>query len=150
MDALNVFLSFLAAILAGLIVYFQYYYKQKVNRDTRLLSFFRFVTFLGMMLLLINPGFVKTEMQIIKPKLQLAVDNSESIMYSKSENIVRHLVDNFESDDELKDRFEINRFHFGERLSSDTLLSFNESQTNIYKGIEDLNLISSQKSAPIV
>ena len=150
MDALNVFLSFLAAILAGLIVYFQYYYKQKVNRDTRLLSFFRFVTFLGMMLLLINPGFVKTEMQIIKPKLQLAVDNSESIMYSKSENIVRQLVDNFESDDELKDRFEINRFHFGERLSSDTLLSFNESQTNIYKGIEDLNLISSQKSTPIV
>jgi len=150
MDALNVFLSILAFLLAGLIVYYQYYYRQKAGKDTRLLSFFRFLTFLGILLLLINPGFIQTEMEIVKPKLLLAVDNSESIRYSGSDKIVRQLVHDLESDKELKDRFEINRFRFGERLSADTLLGFYESQTNIYKGIEDLNLISNQKSSPIV
>jgi hypothetical protein len=150
MDALNVFLSMLAVLLAGLIVYFQYYYRQKVSKDTRLLSLLRFVTLLGMLLLLINPGFVQTELEVIKPKLLLAVDNSESIAHSGSEKTVRQLVEDFESDEELQRRFEMNRFQFGERLSSDTSLGFNETQTNIYKGVEDLNLISNQSSSPIV
>lgn len=150
MDALNISLSILAILLAGLIVYFQYYYRQTINRDIKLLSFFRFVTIFGIMMLLINPGFIQTELDIIKPKLLLAVDNSESIKYSGSEKIVRQMVKDFESDKELNDRFEMNRFQFGERLSSDTLLSFNESQTYIFKAIEGLNLFSNKHSSPIV
>jgi len=150
MDALNLFLSMLAVVLAGLLVYYQYYYKQKVNHDIRILSFFRFITLFGIIMLLINPGFNQIKTEIIKPKLMLGVDNSGSILHLGADQKVRQLLVELESDQELKKRFDVNRFRFGERLNPDTILSFNETQTNIFKAIEDLNLMSTQKSSPIV
>ena len=150
MDALNIFLSILAVVIAGLIVYYQYYYKQKVSQDSKILSLFRFVTFFGILMLLINPGFIQNSTEIIKPNLMLAVDNSESIAHSGSEEIVRQLVYDFNTDRELNKRFDMISFQFGERLSSDTLLNFEESQSNIYKAVKDINLVSSQKSSPII
>jgi len=150
MDALNIFLSILAVVIAGLIVYYQYYYKQKVSQDSKILSLFRFVTFFGILMLLINPEFIQNSTEIIKPNLMLAVDNSESIAHSGSEEIVRQLVDDFNTDRELNKRFDMISFQFGERLSSDTLLNFEETQSNIYKAVKDINLVSSQESSPII
>ena len=150
MDALNIFLTILAVVIAGLIVYYQYYYKQKLSQDSKILSIFRFVTFLGILMLLINPRFIQHSTEIIKPDLMLAVDNSESITHLGSEKIVKQLVYNFNTDKELNQRFEMNSFQFGERLSADTLLNFEATQSNIYSAIKDLNLVSNQKSSPII
>jgi len=150
MDALNIFLSILAVVIAGLIVYYQYYYKQKLSQDSKILSLFRFVTFFGILMLLINPVFVQNSTEIIKPNLMLAIDNSESIAHSGSEEIVRQLIDDFKTDGELNKRFDINSFQFGVRLSSDTLLNFEETQSNIYQAVKDINLVSNQKSSPII
>ena len=150
MDGLNLFLSVLAVVLAGVMVYYQYYHKQQINSDTRILSFFRFLTLLGILLLLINPRFIQNEHEIVKPALMLAVDNSGSISHLKADEKVRQLVYELETDQELKQRFDISRFGFGDLLSPDTLLSFTEKQTNIFKAIEDLNQMSTQKAAPIV
>lgn len=150
MDALNIFLSILAVAIAGLIVYYQYYYKQKVSQDSKILSLFRFITFFAILMLLINPEFIQNSTEIIKPKLMLAVDNSESIAHSGSEKIVRQLVSDFNKDVALNERFDMSRFQFGERLSSDTLLNFEATQSNIYKAVKDMNLVSSQKSSPII
>ena len=150
MDALNIFLSILAVVIAGLIVYYQYYYKQKLSQDSKILSLFRFVTLFGILMLLINPKFIQHSTEIIKPNLMLAVDNSESIAHSGSEEIVRQLVNNFNTDRELNERFDMNSFQFGERLSADTLLNFEETQSNIYRAVKDINLVSNQKSSPII
>jgi len=150
MDALNIFLIILAVVIAGLIVYYQYYYKQNLSQDSKILSLFRFVTFFGILMLLINPGFIQNSTEIIKPNLMLAVDNSESIAHLGSEEIVRQLVYDFNTDEELNKRFDISSFQFGGGLSSDTLLSFEETQSNIYQAVKDINLVSSQKSSPII
>ncbi len=150
MDALNIFLSILAVVIAGLIVYYQYYYKQKLSQDSKILSLFRFVTFFAILMLLINPGFIQNSTEIIRPNLMLAIDNSESIAHSGSEEIVRQLLDDFKTDQELNKRFDMNSFQFGERLSSDTLLNFEETQSNIYQAVKDINLVSSQESSPII
>ncbi len=57
----------------------QYYYKHKVSQDSKILSLFRFVTFFGILMLLINPGFIQNSTEIIKPNLMLAVDNDQDL-----------------------------------------------------------------------
>lgn len=150
MEALQLFLIFLAFAVSGVIVYYQYVRGQKLKKTGKLLSFLRFVTLFSIFLLLINPGFQQKEFKIIKPELLLGVDNSSSIVFGGSDGEVRQIVAEIISDKDLNDKFDIRRFNFGKSLSYDTLLHFKEDQTNIYNAIEMLNEAGGQKTAPIV
>ena len=150
MEALQLFLIFLAIAVSGAIVYYQYMHGRKLSKTEKLPAFLRFMTLLGVFMLLINPGFRQKEFKIIKPELLLATDNSSSVVYGGSADAMRQIVGEIISDKELINKFDIRRFKFGKSLSLDTLLDFKEDQTNINSAIEALHEAGGQNTAPIV
>ena len=150
MNALNLFLSVLAFLIAGLIVYFQYYHKQKINSDTKLLSLLRFLSLFCILILLINPKFEQNYSEIHKPSLLLGIDNSSSITHLEREEVLNELRQFFLKDKDLNDRFDIEVYKFGAGISTDTLLSFEEAQTDIYKLVDGLNALAPEHASPIV
>lgn len=150
MDTSGLLLSLLATLFAVILVYFQYGYKQKITRDSMVFSFLRFVSLLGILLLLINPKVQRTSTEIHKPGLILAVDNSTSIGHLGLERQVRGLRRSFLEDPEIGKRFDLSSLRFGNVVSTDTLLQFDASQTNLYKIVQDANALSKDQVSPIV
>ena len=138
----------MALILAGLIVYYQYFFKKKLTRDSTILAFLRFVSILGVLVLLINPKFEQKITEVIKPKLLLGTDNSASILHSDSSEELKELRQQFLMDVELNQRFDMSDFLFGSGLDTDTVLSFREQQTNVFNAVKDLDALTEKhKSA---
>ena len=150
MNTLSLFLSIMALLLAGMVVYYQYFFKQKITRDSRILAMLRFVSILGVLLLLINPKFEQKITEIYKPKLLLGIDNSASILHTASTDELMSLRQLFLKDAELNNRFEMSDFLFGSGLDVDTLLNFEEQQTNIYHVVEDLEALAEQRKSAII
>ena len=73
---MSLFMSVLAFLIAALIVYYQYYYKQKISNDSKILSILRFISLFGILILLINPKFEQNYSEVQKPNLLLGIDNS--------------------------------------------------------------------------
>lgn len=141
----------MALLLAGLIVYYQYFYKKKPTRDSAILAFLRFVSVLGVLVLLINPKFEQKVSEVVKPKLLLGTDNSASIIHSNSSEKLKDVRQQFLMDAELHQRFDMSDYLFGSGIDADTLLSFKEEQTNIFKAVQDLEaLAEAQKSAIVL
>lgn len=141
----------MALLLAGLIVYYQYFYKKKPTRDSAMLAFLRFVSVLGVLVLLINPKFEQKVSEVVKPKLLLGTDNSASIIHSNSSEKLKDVRQQFLMDAELHQRFDMSDYLFGSGIDADTLLSFKEEQTNIFKAVQDLEaLAEAQKSAIVL
>ncbi|MGB5553936.1 MAG: VWA domain-containing protein, partial [Flavobacteriaceae bacterium] len=74
-------LLIIAAAIASLgIVVFQYYYKSKKRGSTTIvLSILRFIGLLSILLLLINPKFLKQDFVLEKTDLLVLLDNSSSV-----------------------------------------------------------------------
>ena len=150
MNTLNLFLSVLALLLAGLIVYYQYFFKKKPTRDSTILAFLRFVSVLGVLVLLINPKFEQKVSAVVKPKLLVGTDNSASIIHSDSSEKLKELRQQFLTDAELHQRFDMSDYLFGSGIDADTILSFKEEQTNIFKAVQDLEALAEEQKSAIV
>ncbi|MCK4561681.1 MAG: VWA domain-containing protein [Flavobacteriaceae bacterium] len=147
---LTVFLILLAFIVASLLVYFQYFFKEKNYTLRWLLVFLRFVSIFSILVLLINPKFEKKNYDIIKPKLLIAVDNSSSIVFSKQDTLVKKLIKQIETNVQLNKKFDLEYFSFGNSLNNNSFFDFQESQTNIYQALKGLNTIAEKQIAPII
>lgn len=123
----------LAAIFALLVVLFQYYYKTKRRgKLVVLLSFLRFLGVFGVLLLLINPKITKTTYRLEKTKLVILTDNSASIKNSKSVKNVTDFLKSLTLDANVKDKFTIDTYSFGDNLNTiKDSLTFAEQSTNI-------------------
>ena len=147
---MSIFMSVLAFLIAAFIVYYQYYYKQKINTDTKVLSVLRFVSLFCILILLINPEFEQNYVEVQKPSLFLGIDNSRSIAHSDRGEQLKGLRDSFLNDEELNNRFDLSVLRFGSGVSTDTTLNFTEHQTDIHQVVKGLNALSSGEVAPIV
>lgn len=140
----------IAGITALLLALFQYLYKSKKNKLHILFSFLRFITLFSLFLLIINPKFEKITIYNEKPKLVVAVDNSESIKHIGKEEDANNLVNNVVTNQELNDKFNIERYVFGGNIEDFDSLSFNAKQSNISKALSSLDNIYKNENAPIV
>lgn len=131
MNVFALLMSLFAILASVIIVYFQYYYRQRITRDTKWLSLLRLITIFCIFLILINPKFESSSTEIVKPKLFLLSDNSSSIAHNKVEDELRNLLRNIRDDQDLNKRFDLSSFRFGNNLSADTVMDFNDEQTNI-------------------
>ncbi|WP_298480158.1 vWA domain-containing protein [uncultured Maribacter sp.] len=134
MQTQTVLFIILAVIVALILVLVQYYHRQKTKGKTiMVLSFLRFISIFGVLLLLINPKFIQNQYQIEKANLVLLVDNSSSV---KSEsNIINKTLEELGSSKELKSKFNISAYSFGESFRAKDSLTFLEKNTNITKAL---------------
>ncbi len=141
----------LAVFVALFIAFFQYIYKNKERSQlTYWLSFFRFITIFLILFLLINPYFKKDNIEIIKPNLLVAVDNSKSINYNSQNDVVKSFIEKIKEDSELNNKYNINFFGFGANLYPLDTLSFKESQTNLSFPFQEFSKLYKTGSSPVI
>jgi len=141
----------LALVISVLIAYYQYFYKQNDNSTLpKILFVLKFSSLFLLLILLINPKIESTKITNEKPVLTLIVDNSSSIDYFKENQTVNDLIVQLESNKALANKFSIEKFSFGNDLQILDSLSFDNTNTNISKAIQDVNELQKGKKSPIV
>lgn len=138
-------------LLSFSLAYFQYSYKEKkISKIYILLFCLKFFSFFLLLLLLINPTIKKEELQNIKPKLSVLVDDSKSISFFREENNIKKIVQNLKNDKDITDKFSVDEFVFGEKLNRLDTLTFAIQNTNISEAIATVNEVHKDKIAPIL
>ena len=98
----------IAIIISILMAVFMYGYKTKFSKSTKwIYGSLRFVTILSVLLLLINPIFKTETFSLIKPKLPILIDNSESISELNQTVNVSDFVASLKSNKDLNKKFNI-------------------------------------------
>jgi len=150
MDTLTITLVVLALLIALSISYFQYFFRRANIKEIVLLFFLRSVSIFGLIMLLINPKFNRKILELVKPTLFVAIDNTSSIAFAKTDSLVLALVNEVKNSKEISKRFDVKYFTFGSITKSGDELKFNESSTNISEVLEVLNKLGNQQISPIV
>ena len=103
-----------------------------------------------LLLLFINPKFNTSKNIDIKPTLSVLVDNSKSISYFKAAEAVKNNINKLTLNKDLKEKFNIEIYAFGEDINNKDSLDFSNENTNIYKSINRVNSLNKNKLSPII
>ena len=151
METEKLLLIILALLVALSIAVFQYIFKNKEKSQLDYwLSFFRFITIFLILLLLINPSLKKNNIEIIKPNLLVAVDNSKSIKFISQDDAVNKFVEKLKGDSELNNKYNLSFFGFGNGLYPLTELNFEESQSNLSLPFQEFSKLYKIGTNPVI
>ncbi|SHG32566.1 hypothetical protein SAMN05444483_10912 [Salegentibacter echinorum] len=151
MEIITILYITLAILVSLGFSFFQYFFRtKKRNRDTYIFATLRFLSVFILFLLFINPRITRTDFELEKANLFLAVDNSESIVHLKQQDTLTRLLQKLKNNQELQSRFEINQCNFGSELVQGTSPNFNEPQTNITAALKSLKELTREKPAAII
>ncbi|MBT8260578.1 MAG: VWA domain-containing protein, partial [Bacteroidia bacterium] len=140
----------LAGIAALFLALFQYIYKSTKSKNNIVYAILRFITFFLILLLIINPKFESKTVTNQKPKLAVVIDNSESIEHLNQVENAKSTLNQIQQNNELKDKFDIDYYTFGNTLNSLDSLSFNEKQSNISSVFKNLKQIYKNAITPTI
>ncbi len=148
----NLILYIILAVFFSIgIAYFQYYYRVKNKiKVTFLLFLLKTLSVFLLLLLLIDVKIDNIKTTNIKPTLSFLVDDSQSIPFFKEGKAVKNIVETMNSNSALNNKFDIQKFAFGERLQILDSLTFSKPQTNISNAITNVNAYQKNKISPIV
>lgn len=119
-------------LVAGVLSFFQYYYKAKNKSKLILfLAFLRFTSIFGLLLLLINPVISTNSEEIIKPTLSIVVDNSSSIKALKGDKTAVEVYTALVGDKSLNEKFDIQSYQFDSEFQESDKFDFKGTQTNL-------------------
>lgn len=128
---------------------FHYFYKTKGPvRKKVVLGFLRFLSIFALLLLLLNPQLERISYSTQKPELLIVVDHSASVKHLEEEDRIRKFIEKLAGDPEIKERFHLNFFTFGDSLSKARVSDFNEKQTDIPAALKRLDRIYASMLAP--
>ncbi|MDP2060739.1 MAG: VWA domain-containing protein, partial [Flavobacteriaceae bacterium] len=141
----------IALLTAGLLAWFQYFYREKhKSRRTYLLVALRGIAWFCLILLLINPKINKTKSETIRPKLALLLDNSASIRNNGYADTLKSLASLLENDPELREKFDIETYLFGEDIQMGDSLTFSERKTNPDAALQLLGKLYKNTNSPML
>ena len=141
----------LSAIIAFVMAFFQYFYKTISNNKTDLLlAGLRGVAIFAIILLLINPKINSIQYVEKPPVLNVLIDNSSSISFSKQQIEVKNLIDKFKQHKEINEKFTVNYYSFSDDLYPMDSLGFNKPETNIIRTLQSAESINKEGVSPII
>jgi hypothetical protein len=151
MTANTILLILLSLAIAAGLSFYQYLYKNKNRSRTHLLlSFLRFLSVFGVLLLLINPKITRSTYETEKTPLPIVVDNSESVMDLKADTAAKELFRKLYSDSRLRDKFDVQAYRFDSGFELAETFDFKGTQTNIEEAARNLKSIHRNKLYPTV
>ncbi len=151
MQTSSVLLILLAVLFAFGIVLIQYFYKTKGSRKLKVyLSLLRFLAIFGILILLINPKFTKTEYEIEKSNLIVLVDNSTSLKEINKNTNIDSLVNKIAKNEGVLDLFNLETFSFGNGLEALDSLTFTKKNTNIANALNSINTLFDTSSTAVI
>ena len=139
-----------SGILALLIALFQYVYKAKRTRLHWSLAGVRFISIFFLLLLIINPKFENKESKVTKPVLAIMIDNSQSIKYLNKDIIAYEAVQILLDNSEIASKYDVKVYPFGTQINQYPKLTFEDTQTNITKSLQDIEALYDSQLAPVV
>lgn len=143
----TVFFIVLAAIVSMVLALFQYY---KKKNTAFILLIIRFLAVFALLFLLVNPKLKSTTYHNVKPQLNLLIDNSTSIKHKKASKTVFNLVSQFKNNKDISEKYVISTYTFDERLHVSDSLNFDQTHTQIYDALTQLNQLSTQENTATV
>ncbi|PID70997.1 MAG: hypothetical protein CR985_02020 [Flavobacteriales bacterium] len=143
----TVFFIVLAAIVSMVLALFQYY---KKKNTAFILLIIRFLAVFAVLFLLVNPKLKSTTYRNVKPQLNLLIDNSTSIKHKKASKTVSNLVSQFKNNKDISEKYVISTYTFDERLHVSDSLNFDQTHTQIYDALTQLNQLSTQENTATV
>ena len=151
MDTNSILLLIFSVLIAAGLAFFQYLYKAKNKSKLNLfLAFLRFVSFLGIFLLLINPTITINTLEVEKTPLVVVMDNSSSIPFLSSNEEAKEsylkLVDNTA----LQEKFDIQSYQFDTDVQLSKTFNFKGKQTNLDMVAQGLQNTFKHKTYPTV
>ena len=144
-----VLFGILAIVLAFSIALFQYK-PWRLEKIFWVLSALRALTLSTLFLLLINPEINIQTVEVIKPKLTVLADNSQSIKFLNKDSIARVFLNKINANSALSEKFDLHYFTFDNELSKGDNLSFDALQTNIGKSLVQTHEIFKDEVAPVL
>jgi hypothetical protein len=152
LQTVTFFYILFALVLSLSVAFFQYYYKVKNKLKVTIILFvLRTLSLFLLILLLINPVIEKVVIENEKPIVSILVDNSKSISFFKEEKNTADFIRKIRDNKSLRDKFTVEEYKFGSKLTSLDALSFDEKNTNISEAIFEVNqLHNASKLATIV
>ncbi|WP_439132722.1 VWA domain-containing protein [Polaribacter sp.] len=78
------------------------------------------------------------------------IDDSQSISFFKEDKAVKNILQAINSNSAINNKFDLQKFAFGEDIQALDSLSFSKPQTNISKAISTVNAYQKNKISPIV
>ncbi|MGC6430739.1 MAG: VWA domain-containing protein [Jejuia sp.] len=141
----------LSGIIALLVALFQYKYKSKYKGKLSLwFTLLRFLSIFAILLLLINPKFEQIKVYTEKPKLVVAVDNSNSIEHLKQDKMALENLRLLETNETLNNAFDFEVFTFDEDITKADSISFKARSSNIDKALRQISDVYKNDVAPVV
>lgn len=110
----------------------------------------RFVTIFLVLLLFINPKLKSEIYTIEKPKLPILIDNSGSVAVLKQEDNLLNLLNQFQENKAINDKFDVSYYSFGSDFKEKDSLNFDEKNTDISNALSSLNELFKNDIAPTV
>ena len=147
----TILLILLSLGVAFALSFYQYFYKVKnKSKVTLLLTFLRFFSIFGLLLLLINPIISRKTVETVKTPLPIVIDNSASILDLKADKSAMEVFQMLSENAELADKFEVQTYQFDtDFLPSDTI-DFKGTQSNIDVVAKNLKNIYKNQHYPTV
>ncbi|WP_232731539.1 VWA domain-containing protein [Tenacibaculum sp. SZ-18] len=148
----EVLIYIILSLLIGVaIAYFQYFFKvQKTGKQTILLFVLRALSVFFLLLLLINPQLKIEEIENIKPKLSVLIDNSLSTSFFKEEAKTSQLITQLKGARDLNGKFDIDYYAFGKDIQRVDSLTFSDSHTNIFNAVKSINSLEKEAIGAMV
>lgn len=129
-------------LVAGLLTYLQYndFFSQHKTKAL-ILGTLRFLSYIFVVLLLVNLQLVSSTSEKQKQKLIFLTDASKSMKNFTSEEKVQDFIKQVDNEKELQQKFDIAYFSFGsslQQMEDFNTFKLTESQTNIAKAIKEI------------
>ena len=131
---------FLAFIVATGLSFYQYIYKNKFSKSLSYVLFgLRWLSYMCIFLLLINPIISRKNTEIQKPTLAIYVDNSLSIKELKATETTQTIIKKLKENNKLKKKYAVQFFQFDEQVATLENVNFLGTQTRLDKVVKNNN-----------
>ncbi|MGL2966124.1 hypothetical protein [Flavobacterium sp. XGLA_31] len=132
MNTNTILLVLLSLGVAFALSFYHYLYKVKSrSKVTLLLTFLRFFSIFGLLLLLINPIISRKTVETMKTPLPIVLDNSASIKDLKADKSAMEVFQKLSENKELADKFDVQTYQFATDFTPSDTIDFKGKQTNI-------------------
>ncbi|NHN25880.1 hypothetical protein FIA58_009355 [Flavobacterium jejuense] len=151
MTTSTILLLILSVFIAAGLSFYQYFYKAKNKSKINLfLAFLRFLSFLGLFLLFINPILTRKTFEIVKTPLPIIIDNSESIKDLSGNNLNPNLFEQLSNNESLKEKYDIQLYTFDKEFKSNEKVDYSGKQSLIDNVAKNLKQLYRNVDYPVV
>ncbi|WP_130733758.1 hypothetical protein [Flavobacterium sp. J27] len=142
MTTSTILLLILSVFIATGLSYYQYFYKAKSKSKIHLLlAFLRFLSYVGLFLLLINPIISNASYEIVKTPLPIIVDNSKSIKELSGNHLDSSSIKQLTENKTLNEKYNLQLYTFDKEFIHNGKIDYLGKQSlldNVAKNLKQL------------